>query len=665
MRRDRKGRREAKGRPEAGGRQPAEPRSPGRWTSLLPVLVALVLNVPSLGLGYFWDDFYFLSFKEHGGAWAHLFPEPQGTFYRPIPLGLYFKLLAILDPRNGAPAHLLNLAALCVAIVLLVTLVSRLYGPRAGLFSGLLFASYGNVPGLVAWTSGCQDLFAILFVTAALLLRHRGKDLAALACATAGVLCKEPAIAAFPVLILWDWILGRPPRHPKLQIIGYGLVAALWAVVHPGIHLLAGRGFKSGATMYVGLEHSERWGLYLWRYLMTLVNLPPPGLDPSWWEERSLYGFAALAILVAGLLALARQRRIGGASSCSLRRIGLISAVFVVPSLLMPAILVRHWAPYFACLPALGVALFLGPALARRGVPTAIAALSMFLLLGIWCRGARAEDEQVLTERAMVEASNGVRTVRSNFEKLFPTLPKGSEVLVSFGTSGIRGIQSALIEGQALRLWYRDPTLRTVRTRERIPGAPAEYLVRVTDDLDLVAFDPRTLRLWSATKASPNPGEIHRSANEYARTLAAGGDTDRAIRIMEGLTRIEPGELGAYNRRMIASMLLAAGRRREADSTIAAAPPFPRDVALALVFGLVADASPSERLDDAAFEAFGLSGSDPETVRTIMLGLEQNGSMAQAAWFALKLRRLAPGDSSSAELLERASRMGVTPQRFR
>ena len=134
---------------------------------------------------------------------------------------------------------------------------------------------------------------------------------------------------------------------------------------------------------------------------------------------------------------------------------------------------------------------------------------------------------------------------------------------------------------------------------------------------------------------------------------------------MEGLTRIEPGELGAYNRRMIASMLLAAGRRREADSTIAATPPFPKDVALALVFGLVADASPSEQLDDAAFEAFGLSGSDPETIRTIMLGLEQNGSMAQAAWFALKLRRLAPGDSSSAELLERASRMGVTPQRFR
>ena len=61
---------------------------------------------------------------------------------------------------------------------------------------------------------------------------------------------------------------------------------------------------------------------------------------------------------------------------------------------------------------------------------------------------------------------------------------------------------------------------------------------------------------------------------------------------------------------------------------------------------------------------FALAGL-PETIRTIMLGLEQNGSIAQAAWFALKLRRLAPGDSSSAELLERASRMGVTPQRFR
>ncbi len=656
--------RDRRRRKQASGRQAPEPRARGPWTLLLPVLVVVVLNVPCLNLGYFWDDFFFLSLHGHGSAWAHLLPDPRGTFYRPIPLGIYFKFLRLLDPVNGVLGHLLNLVGLMVTIVLLVTLVSRLCGQRAGLFSGLLFASYGNVPGLVAWTSGSQDLLAILFVTAAFLLRHRGKDVAALACATAGLLCKEPAIAAFPVLVLWDRIVGREPKRPWLQILGYASVTLAWACIHPGIHLLAGRGFRSGSTMYVGIEHPERWGLYLGRYLMTLINLPPPKLIALWWEERAWYGFAALAILVAGLWYLDRRRNPeGSVGSLPLARVAWISALFAVPSLLMPTILVRHWAPYFACLPALGVAILLGPALARQGRLTAIAVLGAFLLLGIWCRGVRAEGEWILSEPAMVEASTAVREVRANIAKEFPTFPKGSQVVVSFGTSGIRGIQSALIDGQALSLWYRDPSLRTVRTSDRRPGVSSEYFLRITDDLDVLAVDLDTVRVRSATRQSPNLAEIHRPVINFARTVAAGGDTDRAIRIMKGLERIEPAELGTFNDRLIASMLLAAGRRGEADSILTKAEPFPKDIALALVRGLLAEASPSGALDDAAFEAFGLSATDPPTIRSIMLGFQNNGSMAQAAWFALRLRRLAPGNGESAEVLRAAAEMGWTPQR--
>jgi len=641
-----------------------EPRAPDNRILLLPALVAVVLHLPCLRLGYFWDDFYFLLSQGHGGAWAHLLPDPQRTFYRPIPLGLYFGFLRVLDPVSGVLGHALNLAALVVTVLLLVTLVSRLCGQRAGLFSGLIFACYGPVPGLVAWTSGSQDLFAILFVTAAFLLRHRGKDVAALACATAALLCKEPAIAAFPVLVLWDRIVGRAPQRPWLQWIAYASVALAWACVHPGIHLLAGHGFKSGATMYVGLEHPERWGLYVFRYILTLLNLPPPRVDAPWWEDRASYGFAALAILIAGLGYLDRAKRSGGsAGSLSLARVAVIGGLFAAPSLVMPAILVRHWAPYFACLPALGASMFLGAALAKRGRFAAIAALGTFLFFGIWCRGLRGEGEWILSEPAMVDASSAVRAVRANFAKEFPTFPKGSQVVVSFGTTGIRGIQSALIDGQALGSWYRDPTLRTVRTKDRRPGAPAEYLVRITDDLDVIAIDPDAMRIRSATRPSADPAEIHRPLINYARAVAAGGDTDRAIRILRGLNRIEPAELGVFNDRMIASILLAAGRRGEADSIMAATAPFPPEVALQLVQGLLAEASTSEKLDDALFPAFGLSGADPRTIRSIMLGFERSGAMEQAAWFAQRLERLMPGDSGGAEVLRTAARMGITPQR--
>jgi len=314
-------------------------------------------------------------------------------------------------------------------------------------------------------------------------------------------------------------------------------------------------------------------------------------------------------------------------------------------------------------MPALGAAIFLGPVLAKQGRLVAIAALAAFSLLGTWSRGSRAEREWVLSEPAMVEAAGAVRTVRANLWSLYPVLPRGSQVVLSFGTRGIRGIQSALIDGQALSLWYRDPTLRTVTTAERRSGEGAESFLRVTNDLDVIAFDLDPFGVRSTRPGPPDLAEIDQPLNNFARALAAGGETDRAVRILEGLTLMESGELVPYNRRLIASMFLASGRRAEGDSLLAVSAPFPREVALQLVTRLLADASTSEELDTAAFEAFGLSASDPATLRGVMRSLQQAGALAQAAWFAEKLEHVAPGDASAAEVRTIAAARGVTPRR--
>lgn len=78
---------------------------------------------------------------------------------------------------------------------------------------------------------------------------------------------------------------------------------------------------------------------------------------------------------------------------------------------------------------------------------------------------------------------------------------------------------------------------------------------------------------------------------------------------------------------------------------------------------LLGEASSSEKLDAAAFEAFGLSGTDPETIRWIMNEFQEDGSTAQAAWLAVKLQRLVPGDPESAEMIRKTARMGIQPQR--
>jgi hypothetical protein len=642
------------------------------WVFAIPILVGVVLNLPALRLGYFWDDFYFLTFRGgEGNLLSFLLPDAGADFYRPLPLGVYFKILRLVDPVHGFLAHAFNLAALAASIALLVALVSRLAGPRAGFLSGLFFAGYGHVPALVAWVSGCQDLFAVLFLLAAFLLRDRGSDRWAFACAVAALLCKEPAIAAFPALAAWDWIAGRPARNPRLQIAAYAAVAVGWALVHPGIQQLAARGFRSGGSGYVGIGRPGRWVTYLGRYLVTLANIPPPGLVASWWWDRAWYGLAALAVALAGFFALDRRRDAfrspsrDRAHEIPLARIALLSASFAIPALAMPALLVRHWAPYFASIASIGAAMLAGTALARRPRVVVAGFLALFFLLGAWSRGLRGEREWILSEPLMAESAESVREVRENLRSVVPDLPKGCQIVVSIAARGIRGIRSALVDGQALSLWYADPSLRTVSPMERRPEAPAEQLVRVTDQSDVIAIDSETQALRTSRPGDPPFEEFEPLLVAYARAVAAAGDVDRGVRILEGdaIRRWESGDVVFYHRRLVASLLLAGGRRAAADSILAKTPPYPPDVARTLVFNLLSNASPSEGLDLAAFEAFGLSADDGATIRWMMREFSRRGALGQAAWYARALERRMPGDAESAEVLRRASRLGIEPRR--
>ena len=634
------------------------------WAALFPVLVAIVLCLPDLPLGYIWDDYYFLTFRGHSDYRAYLLPDPHAAFYRPISQGLYFLFLHFADPASGTLGHVLNLATFGGAIVLLVALVTRLSGPRAGILSGLVLASLGLAPGLVAWISCSQDLLAVVFVLAAFLFRHEGKAIPAIAFATAAVLCKEPAVAAFPVLVLWDRLVGRPAARPGAHAAAYGAVLLAWSLIHPGIRLLVTHGFQSGATGYVGIEHHDRWGLYLARYVMSLVNLTPPGLSASFWDDRVRYGLAALVVLVAGLLLLGgRRRHDRNAKTLPLARVAGIAALFGIPTLLMPTLLIRHWAPYFAFIPAVGLAIFLGPLLARQRTIVSFAVLAVFLVLGVRYRGIRADQEPVWTERVFVDAANAVQTVRKNFYTLFPSFPKGSQVVVSVSSTGVRGVYSTLIEGQALRVWYREPTIQTVPTLRRRAGAPAEYLVRITTDLDVISIELDSQRVRSTTTRAPDLTEIGRPILNYARAVAASGDTERAVQIALSLAQAETRPNASYVRRSAAMFLLADGRRDEARKVLAMAGGLSTEDALWSVKPLLTETSASEKLDEAAFEAFGLSSSDPEVLRWLMRQFQIEGALAQAAWYALRLRRIVPADPESGEVIAAAARKRIEPRR--
>jgi hypothetical protein len=111
-------------------------------------------------------------------------------------------------------------------------------------------------------------------------------------------------------------------------------------------------------------------------------------------------------------------------------------------------------------------------------------------------------------------------------------------------------------------------------------------------------------------------------------------------------------------------MLLAANRRDEAMRLLDQTPAFPQQDALGLVRRLLAEASSSEALDLASFEAFGLSAKDPETLRWMMREFRKEGSLAQAAWWASKVTGLAPTDPEATSVLGEARKAGVAPNRL-
>lgn len=193
-----------------------------------PLLVAAVLVLPGIRLGYAWDDYHFLANAQNRRL-TDLLPDPGDMFYRPISRGVYFLALETLGHGAAQAGHLLNLLILCAGVALMARVGSRLGGARMGLYSSLAFATLSSVPLLVDWASGVQDLLAVLFLLAALEYRLAGRNLAAFWMAACGILSKETVMSLVPVLVLLDWILGRRPYRAGRESAGRGSSASTYS----------------------------------------------------------------------------------------------------------------------------------------------------------------------------------------------------------------------------------------------------------------------------------------------------------------------------------------------------------------------------------------------------------------------------------------------------
>jgi hypothetical protein len=617
------------------------------WIAVPPI-VAVVLSLPCLGLGYFWDDFVFLT-RVQADPIAALGPE-GAAFYRPLSRAAYFWPLAWLGSSGAIVAHLVNLALLAVSITLLASLVRNLAGARAGMFAGLTFAALAPLPSLVAWASGSQDLLAITCTLAAFHLRNSGRNVGAGIAAGVGLLSKETVAGALPVLILWDWILGRRPARLGALGLGYGGLALAWGLIHPGIRGLASRGFGSGPLEHVGFTNLALSQSQMGRYLLALFNVPDAPAAMTWTPGRIGIGVAALALTISGVWLASRRgtpdERSGG--RLSIARAAALAVLIAAPGIALPALLIQQWAAYFVCLPAIGTSIFIGVFLSRTPLAVAALAIGAFVGLGLLRRGTEPSDG--LTERHFVEASRATRQVESGFRKLRPMFPREAQVLVSVASSGSLGIDASMHDGQAIRVWYRDPTIRTLRPERRLPHPRAEFLYRITATRGVVEIDPEQGR-YRSSGGSAGAGEIRAITRTYARGLAASGETDRAVRILERLSGQDEDSLRSYDLRIAAMAFLAARDRARAEQILAKAPPISRAFALHGLARVMAEPTGRAHFDSCAYAAFGVSSSDPAALRHLMELFYASRFVPHAVHFARRLQEVAPGDSESAEIL--------------
>ncbi len=538
-------------------------------------------------------------------------------------------------------------------MVQLVLLAQRLTGKRAALVAGVTFAALAPTPFLVGWVSGVQDLLGMVFILGALHFQLSRRTAAAMVFTALSLLSKETAIAVVPALAALDWILRRPPYRLRRQFMLYGVLVILWAAVHPGVQRLLAHGLGSGATGYVGAEHPERWLPYLGRYVLTLANIPTAPADPMWILEQIPALVLALLVLLFGLVVASRhQGEPETQAPASPGRLMLLGGLLAGLPLTLVSTMLRGWAPYYAVYPAMGSSLALG-ALATR-LPERQVNLALVAFLVVGCAGrAGTYDPGAPTEYNLGTTSRALRKVEAGFKALETSLPRGTQVLVSVQTQGLAGVHTHLFLFQALRVWYRDPTLATMRPDWRRPAPAAERLFWVSPGADVFEIDLRTKGAHSGGP-QPNYVQYQKTLRYYARGLTATGDIFSGLHVL--LRMPEPDYSSWVLDRHLAAMLLyAIGRDQDAAVVLRQVPNLSRADARGAIGALLGSPSPGLPWDDAAFKAFAISTDDVDAWRQLMRGSATPIYAADAIRFARRVLRLVPGDAEASATIRRLS----------
>ncbi len=285
--------------------------------------LAFLAYVPALGYPFVYDDkpqiienpaihaWHYLPNYFTSHAWAELYPNVQGNYYRPLFL-LWLRLNHAMFGLNPKGWHLTDVLCHVVATYLVFVLVRRLAASRSIAFTAAaLFALHPIHIESVAWVSGVTDPLMTVFAIGSILafLRFRearrwGWMAAALALFALGLLEKETAIITGPLVFVYVWLYadGRSGISRFLFALKQSLGFLALSILYLPLRAFVLHGFSHTVTPLPLASMALTEPSILWLYVRHLLF--PAGFS-------GLYGLpyvqqgASAAFLVPAILLLA------------------------------------------------------------------------------------------------------------------------------------------------------------------------------------------------------------------------------------------------------------------------------------------------------------------------------------------------------------------------
>jgi hypothetical protein len=331
-----------------------------------------------------------------------------------------------------------------------------------------------------------------------------------------------------------------------------------------------------------------------------------------------------------------------------------MGALMAVVPALATALGVKHWAPYYACIPALGMSLVAALALARLDARLAGALIVLFLVSGLLCRECDDGGRFGQCERTWGALSSDLAAVERGMKSLRPTLPAGERVYVSIHLPIERRIHSNLLHYQAPRVWYGRPDIEVLPAGRFDPGARPSVILWISPSCEVSEIDFPSLRVRSGRR--PVYEDYQRALRLVALGVFRAGDVEKAAGMILGMSEPD-SQTRSFDRRLAAAFYLTAGERREAANALRGLPPVGRLDALNSLVALLGPVGSRENLGPAALQAYGIPADDPEIWRCLMHAFLSAREIEPAWRMARQVRALLPDDVEAGRLLEWIARI--------